>query len=127
MAGARKKREACHQKLFWHCACRYRAIDEETEGAMNDGFDSESNGSGSMAFLTGLIAGGVIGAGLGLLFAPRPGSELRAELADQAASASAKMSKTVDDLAQRGRDVLDRARSGAAQAGEELNRAADRA
>lgn len=47
-----------------------------------DRFDDESSGGG--AFLMGLIAGAVLGAGIGMLLAPKPGSELRSQLGDTA-------------------------------------------
>src|SRR3982074_500753 len=47
-----------------------------------DRFDNEGNGGGS--FVMGLLTGTVLGAGLGMLFAPRVGSELRTQLAEQA-------------------------------------------
>ncbi|HUF24894.1 MAG TPA: YtxH domain-containing protein [Vicinamibacterales bacterium] len=47
-----------------------------------DRFDDEAGGGG--AFVMGLIAGAVLGAGLGMLLAPKPGSELRHQLGDQA-------------------------------------------
>lgn len=47
-----------------------------------DRFDDESSGGG---FVMGLIAGAVLGAGIGMLLAPRAGSELRGQLGDQAA------------------------------------------
>lgn len=46
-----------------------------------DRFDDETSGGG---FMLGLIAGAVLGAGLGMLLAPKPGSELRGQLGDQA-------------------------------------------
>lgn len=46
-----------------------------------DRFDDESGGGG---FVMGLIAGVVLGAGLGMLLAPKAGSELRTQLGDQA-------------------------------------------
>ena len=61
-------------------------------------------GSGA-AFFTGLLAGAVIGTGLGLLFAPRRGSELREQFADSATNVSRALSKTVDDLAETGREA----------------------
>ena len=81
-----------------------------------DRFDREE-GSGS--FLMGLLAGTVLGAGLGMLFAPKPGSELRGQLGEQATrlrstandaygAATDKVSQMVD----RGRDAYDRARTG---------------
>ena len=47
-----------------------------------DRFDDEGSGGG---FVMGLIAGAVLGAGLGMLLAPKAGSELRGQLNDQAA------------------------------------------
>jgi hypothetical protein len=47
-----------------------------------DRFDDESSGGG--AFMMGLIAGAVLGAGIGMLLAPKAGSELRSQLGDQA-------------------------------------------
>jgi gas vesicle protein len=47
-----------------------------------DRFDDESSGGG--AFVMGLIAGAVLGAGIGMLLAPKAGSELRSQLGDQA-------------------------------------------
>ncbi|MEX2270980.1 MAG: YtxH domain-containing protein [Vicinamibacterales bacterium] len=47
-----------------------------------DRFDDEGGSGG--AFMMGLIAGAVLGAGLGMLLAPRAGSELRTQLGDTA-------------------------------------------
>ena len=46
-----------------------------------DRFEREDGGG---SFLMGLLAGTMLGAGLGMLFAPRPGSELRTQLTEQA-------------------------------------------
>ena len=46
-----------------------------------DRFDDEAGGGG---FMMGLIAGAVLGVGLGMLLAPRAGSELRGQLGDTA-------------------------------------------
>ena len=46
-----------------------------------DRFEREDGGG---SFLMGLLAGTVLGAGLGMLFAPKAGSELRNQLTDQA-------------------------------------------
>jgi hypothetical protein len=80
-----------------------------------DRFEREDGGG---SFLMGLLAGTVLGAGLGMLFAPRAGSELRSTLSEQAgklrhtaedaySQASGKMGHIVD----RGREAYDRARS----------------
>ena len=47
-----------------------------------DRFDNEGGGGGS--FVMGLLTGTVLGAGLGMLFAPKAGSELRNQLSEQA-------------------------------------------
>lgn len=80
-----------------------------------DRFEREDTGG---SFLMGLLAGTVLGAGLGMLFAPRAGSELRSQLSEQAGKlrstagdtyhqASDKVSQIVD----KGREAYDRARS----------------
>ena len=45
-----------------------------------DRFEREDGGG---SFLMGLLAGTVLGAGLGMLFAPKAGSELRNQLSEQ--------------------------------------------
>jgi gas vesicle protein len=80
-----------------------------------DRFEREEGGG---SFLMGLLAGTVLGAGLGMLFAPKAGAELRSQLGDQAGrlreaadqgyqQASDKVSQIVD----RGREAYERARS----------------
>lgn len=48
-----------------------------------DRFDDEESGGGG--FVMGLIAGAVLGAGIGMLLAPKAGSELRGQLNERAA------------------------------------------
>jgi gas vesicle protein len=80
-----------------------------------------------MTFMTGLFAGVVIGAGIGLLCAPRKGSELRDQISDAAANVGKTVTKTTDDLVQRGRDAYGRAREVAARAGDGINQVASAA
>jgi hypothetical protein len=79
-----------------------------------DRFEREDGGG---SFLMGLLAGTVLGAGLGMLFAPKAGNELRNQLGEQAGrlrstandtyqQASEKVSQIVD----RGREAYERAR-----------------
>ena len=81
-----------------------------------DRFDNEGGGGGS--FVMGLLTGTVLGAGLGMLFAPKSGAELRSQIGDQAGrlrdaanetytQASGKVGHMVD----RGREAYVRARS----------------
>ena len=48
---------------------------------MADGYDRyENEGGGGGSFVMGLLTGTVLGAGLGMLFAPKSGHELRNQL-----------------------------------------------
>ena len=52
---------------------------------MGDGYDRfENEGSGGGSFVMGLLTGTVLGAGLGMLFAPKSGSDLRNQISEQA-------------------------------------------
>jgi len=81
-------------------------------------YDRLEREDGGGSFLMGLLAGTVLGAGLGMLFAPKAGSELRSQLGEQAGrirtqatdgyqQASEKVSQIVD----RGREAYERAKS----------------
>ena len=90
-----------------------------------DRFDNEGGGGGS--FVMGLLTGTVLGAGLGMLFAPKAGSELRNQVAEQAGNLAntasegyRKASETAGNWAEKGRDAYDKARDA-------VNRGADEA
>jgi gas vesicle protein len=103
-----------------------------------DRFDNEGGGGGS--FVMGLLTGTVLGAGLGMLFAPKSGSELRNQISEQAgnlansasdgyrkASEAAsegyrRASETAGDWADRGRDMYDKTRDAVARGAEEAQR-----
>jgi gas vesicle protein len=86
-----------------------------------------SDSNSGVTFLTGLFAGALIGTGIGLLFAPRKGSELREQLSDAATNMGKTVSKTADEFVQKGRSAYDRARDVASRAGDEIDRVADAA
>ena len=67
--------------------------------------DQESTSSG---FALGMLFGVVAGAGLALLFAPKPGAQLRGEIGDS-------MSHLRDAAARRLREVADRASAEASE------------
>ena len=80
-----------------------------------DRFEREDNGG---SFLMGLLEGTVLGAGLGMLFAPKPGSELRHQLGEQtgrlrstANDAYSQATEKVHQMVDRGREAYDRART----------------
>ena len=82
-------------------------------------YDRFEREEGSGSFLMGLLAGTVLGAGLGMLFAPKPGSELRGQLGEQAGrlrstanDAYGAASDKVNQMVDRGREAYDRARTG---------------
>ncbi|MCL4813667.1 MAG: YtxH domain-containing protein, partial [Vicinamibacteraceae bacterium] len=52
--------------------------------------------SGSWGFLAGLATGVLVGASVGMLFAPKRGSELRSQLNDSAHNLGAKASRVKD-------------------------------
>jgi gas vesicle protein len=89
---------------------------------MTEDFDREETYGSAMAFFTGLVAGAMIGAGLGMLYAPRRGSELRRQMADSATKVSQGVSKTVDEWTEQGRAVYDRVRDVANRAGNIVER-----
>lgn len=93
---------------------------------MRQSFDDNDYESASAtgAFFTGLLAGAVIGAGLGLWFAPKTGAEMREQVSDKARQFGDKASKTVNDLADRGREVFDRAREVINTAGDQFSQVA---
>jgi gas vesicle protein len=68
------------------------------------------NGRG---FVVGLVCGAAIGTAIGLLFAPKPGDELRGQIASSAGRVRRRANDTytraaaaVSDLADRGRDAV---------------------
>src|SRR5262249_8466243 len=84
-----------------------------------DRFEREEGGG---SFLMGLLAGTVLGAGLGMLFAPKAGSELRSQLGNTIADGTGRLrdvadqtysqaSEKVSQMVDRGREAYDRARS----------------
>ena len=84
---------------------------------MADNYD-RYEGEGGGGFIMGLLAGTVLGAGLGMLFAPKAGTELRNQLSEQAGRLKttagdtyAQATDKVSHLVDRGREAYDRARS----------------
>lgn len=82
--------------------------------------DHHGDGSG-WALMFGLLAGTLVGVGLGLLLAPKPGEQLRAELGERtrdlrnkAAEHYRKAAEQAGDWAVKSRDLADRVRDAAA-------------
>ena len=104
----------------------------------HDRFDNETSGGGS--FVMGLLTGTVLGAGLGMLFAPKSGSDLRSQLSEQAGNLAntasegyRKAAENAGQLAQsgkeaagewaeRGKDMYDKAREAVTRGADEAQR-----
>lgn len=83
-------------------------------------YDRLEREEGGGSFLMGLLAGTVLGAGLGMLFAPKPGNELRNQLTEQAGRLRSTAGDTygqatekVHQMVDRGKEAYDRARTSA--------------
>jgi len=100
---------------------------------MADGFDRydqelrQEGGGGS--FVIGLLTGTVLGAGLGMLFAPKSGAELRSKLSDQAGNLAntasegyRRASESAGQWADRGREVYNKASDAVSKGADEAQK-----
>ena len=71
-----------------------------------DRFEREEGGG---SFLMGLLAGTVLGAGLGMLFAPKAGSELRSQIGSQIADQTGKIREVADPYYQQATEKVQQA------------------
>ncbi len=93
---------------------------------MANEYEKEEGGPG---FVMGLLTGTVLGAGLGMLFAPKPGSELRGQISDGANTVSRtategyrKAADAASTVAEKSRQFYDKARDAVARGAEEVKR-----
>ena len=89
-------------------------------------FDQYDNGGSGNGFVMGLIAGTVLGAGLGMLLAPKAGSELRGAIGEQARNFGNKASEqyrraseSATGWADKGREFVNQARDAVSRGAEE--------
>ena len=96
-----------------------------------DGFDKslEYREGGGGSFVLGLLTGTVLGAGLGMLFAPKAGSELRNQLSEQATNVKnqasegyRRASESAGQWAEKGRDVYNKASDAVAKGAQEAQK-----
>ena len=92
---------------------------------MADSYDRYENEGGG-GFMMGLLTGTVLGAGLGMLLAPKAGSELRGAIGEQArnlgstvSEASRRASETATGWVDRGREAVQQAREAVGRGAEE--------
>jgi gas vesicle protein len=93
---------------------------------MADSFERYDNEGSGAGFMLGLLTGTVLGAGLGMLLAPKAGSELRGALGEQARTWSntaseqyKRASEAAGTLAERGREIVDKAREAVSRSADE--------
>ena len=94
---------------------------------MADSYDRYENEGGSGGgFMMGLLTGTVLGAGLGMLLAPKAGSELRGAIGEQARSFGniasegyRRASESAGTWTDKGRDFVEKARDAVARGAEE--------
>ena len=96
----------------------------------NDRYETEAGGGG---FMMGLLTGAVLGAGLGMLLAPKAGADLRSQLGEQARQVGTKASEqyrraseTATGWAERGREMVNEAREVVSRGAEEAREAVSR-
>jgi gas vesicle protein len=88
-----------------------------------DRYEHEGHGGG---FMIGLLTGTVLGAGLGMLLAPKAGSEIRGAIGEQARTLGNKASEQyrrasdqAGGWAEKGREFVDRAREAVSKGADE--------
>jgi gas vesicle protein len=94
---------------------------------MVDSFDrNENEGIGGGGFMMGLLMGTVLGAGIGMLLAPKAGADLRGAIGDQAKSLSKvasdqyrKASDAAGAWAEQGRDLVNKGREAVSRGADE--------
>jgi gas vesicle protein len=98
---------------------------------MADGYDQfdrslDYHEGGGGSFVIGLLTGTVLGAGLGMLFAPRAGSETRSRLSEQAGNMASegyrRASESAGQWAERGREMYNKASEAVAKGADEAQR-----
>src|SRR5919106_5826186 len=89
-----------------------------------DRYDSEGSGGG---FMMGLLTGTVLGAGLGMLLAPKAGTELRGAIGEQARNLGNKASEQYRRASEQAEGWAEKGREFVNQAREVVSRTADEA
>jgi gas vesicle protein len=90
---------------------------------MADGFGRSDDHASGSGFMLGLLTGTVLGAGLGILLAPKSGSELRSQIGEQAASLGRAASEQLRRAGGAASGLVEKARGHAEAVGEAVKEA----
>jgi gas vesicle protein len=89
-------------------------------------YDRIEREDGGGSFLMGLLAGTVLGAGLGMLFAPKAGAETRRQLSEQANRLRSTANETYTQASEKINQTYNQASEKLNQAGEKVSQIVDR-
>ena len=89
-------------------------------------YDRVEREDGGGSFLMGLLAGTVLGAGLGMLFAPKAGAEVRKQLSEQASRLRSSATDTYNQASEKLNQTYSQASEKVNQASEKVSQIVDR-
>jgi len=89
-------------------------------------YDRMEREEGGGSFLMGLLAGTVLGAGLGMLFAPKAGADTRRQLSEQATRLRSTANDTYNQASEKVHHTLNQATEKAGQVGDKVSQIVDR-
>jgi gas vesicle protein len=89
-------------------------------------YDRVEREDGGGSFLMGLLAGTVLGAGLGMLFAPKAGAEVRKQLSEQANRLRSTANETYNQATEKLNQTYNQATEKVNQASEKVSQMVDR-
>ena len=89
-------------------------------------YDRVEREDGGGSFLMGLLAGTVLGAGLGMLFAPKAGVEVRKQLSEQATRLRSTATDTIQHASEKLSHASHQASGKIGQASEKVSQIVDR-
>jgi gas vesicle protein len=89
-------------------------------------YDRMEREDGGSSFLMGLLAGTVLGAGLGMLFAPKAGSDTRRQLSEQATRLRSTANDTYNQATEKVQQTYQQATDKIGQASEKVSQLVDR-
>ena len=94
---------------------------------MADTFDQYETETGGSGFVMGLLTGTVLGAGIGLLLAPKAGAEIRGQITEQARTIGTKASEQYRRASEVATEWADKGREAVNQARETVTRGVEEA